>query len=533
MLDDTNLDIPATPADRAADAAHLTALANRLQTEAGRALGFPVQTTTSQSHLAPLLDVVLNNLGDVDSDDATGLHSKRYERAVIDYLARLVGADPADTYGYVAPSTSHALLWALYTARTRLRSPAADSSSPALPVYLSAEAHHSVRQAADVLDLTPVIVPTGGDHAMDPAALAAAVAGQAARGRPDGILLATVGTTMWGAVDDVAVLRQTAARHGADRLLTVVDGALGGWTAAGLGLPIGPAAGTDILVLSAHKMLIPTPAGLILARRDLVTSTTTAPYLGTMSATLGCSRDGLLALRVWDALRALGDTGLRTRIRTAVITARWAERQLHRHGWRPWRHPASTTIVIARPDPTVVDRWRLATDGEYAHLIIGPHATRPLIRQLLADLGDGPAAVPPIQLRPGPQLRRGIPYGWSVRIAPDLAYGVTYDLGPTARVGDPLLLCVLYGPGGSHLRIIGRPQTLAAARRMIRRHLLASRTPGTDLDTLSRAWEARLPPRTAPAPAPAPAPVPAPAPEPVGAGAIPHQRDTAPDAAPR
>lgn len=493
-MDAYPLDIPDAPADQQADTAYLTARAARLRTAAADVLGFPVQATR-QSHLAPWLDVMTNNLGDPDSEDATGLDTKDIELAVIRYLARLTGADPDTVYGYVAPSTSNAVLWALWTARRRLLCPLDPPSR--IPVYLSADAHYSVRQAVDLLGMTPVVIPTRPDHAMDPALLHDAAVLQAARGRPDGILLATLGTTMWGAHDDIAAL-QAAARPAAGDLLTIADGALGGWIAAGLGSPVGPGNGADILLLSAHKMIIAEPAGLILARRDLVDSAQTAAYTGAVSATLGCSRSGTLAVRVWDALRALGHAGLLARIRSCVATATWAERQLERRGWTPWRHPVSTTIVIPRPPDAVISRWRLAAEGPYAHIIIGPHVDRLRLAELLRDLGPGPAAVPPVRLTPATLLRPGVPYGWTARIAPDLAYGVTHDLSPV-RHGDTLRVCILYG---TTLRTIGRSPSLPAAQKLIRRHLRACRRPGADIDTVSRQWEDEAladPPQTGPA----------------------------------
>jgi L-2,4-diaminobutyrate decarboxylase len=97
-----------------------------------------------------------------------------------------------------------------------------------LRIFTSADSHFSIRKSAAMLGLgfdAVVSVPCGPDHRMDPAALA----GELAHARNEGLVpmavVATAGTTDFGAVDPLAELAAAARDHGA---WFHVDAAYGG-----------------------------------------------------------------------------------------------------------------------------------------------------------------------------------------------------------------------------------------------------------------------------------------------------------------
>lgn len=97
-----------------------------------------------------------------------------------------------------------------------------------LRILTSADSHFSIRKSASMLGLgydAVVSVPCGTDHRMDPAALA----GELARARNEGLVpmavVATAGTTDFGAIDPLDELAAAAREHGA---WFHVDAAYGG-----------------------------------------------------------------------------------------------------------------------------------------------------------------------------------------------------------------------------------------------------------------------------------------------------------------
>lgn len=204
---------------------------------------------------------------------------------------------------------------------------------------------------------------------------------------PGAIVLATIGTTMRGAYDDVTLLRDAAAMFG--DVYVHADAALGGFIAAHApSLPRWSFRhGADSVSISGHKMIgMPVPCGVVLARRHLVPDVSSAEYVQATDRTLGCSRSGLAAVLMWSALRRLGYTGMRTRVLGCLDVARYAADRLAEAGTRPSRPTDSVVVCFDRPTPEIVDRWHLACEGDRAHIVTVAHVDRAAVDELCADL---------------------------------------------------------------------------------------------------------------------------------------------------
>ncbi|MFF1680742.1 pyridoxal-dependent decarboxylase [Streptomyces sp. NPDC058256] len=365
------------PSDPAADTGHLNQLARTLRLEERRVLGFPGNLDFALEELAPLLGVFFNNVGDPYSPDASNIGAKPYELAVLEYFAGVAGALPSEVFGYVASSSSEALLHGLATARQTL---------PAAAVYACDQAHYSVRRACALLRMELVTVVSLPDGAMDAEDLRLQVV-QRRRRAGGAIVVATCGTTMRGAVDDIVALRSAADAAG--RVYVHVDAAGGGLVAA----HTHPqpqwsfAHGADSLNISGHKVLgMPVPAGVSLVRRELLPETAAAEYIGATDRTLACSRSGLASLLLWARLRALGRSGMAALISRCQEVAAYAVDRLERAGADPGHIPGSLTVTFARPPAWVVDKWHLACTGTLAHLVTVGHVTYAAVDELAADL---------------------------------------------------------------------------------------------------------------------------------------------------
>ncbi|WP_035741397.1 pyridoxal phosphate-dependent decarboxylase family protein [Arthrobacter sp. MA-N2] len=157
------------------------------------------------------------------------------ERRLIDWTAERLGfgndADGVFTSGG-SQSNFQALLIARNHAVAKLRAEIGESRLPALlerlRILTSLDSHFSIRKAASMLGLgfdAVITVPTSADHRMDPSALAAALAEAHDAGLVPMAVVATAGTTDFGAVDPLAEL--AALAHAYDSWLHV-DAAYGG-----------------------------------------------------------------------------------------------------------------------------------------------------------------------------------------------------------------------------------------------------------------------------------------------------------------
>ncbi|MFE4829858.1 histidine decarboxylase [Streptomyces sp. NPDC056672] len=385
-LSDPSLRIGDQSSDSAADTRHVLDLVASVRAEQPSVLGFPGNLALDFAQLGPALNVFFNNIGDPDSDGSVALNTKAFERAVIAYFAETAGTSPADVYGYLTTGGSEGILYGLLTARRHL---------PHACVYASDQAHYSVARAVETLGMRLVTVPSREDGTMDPDVLKAATLimrrlnPRTGRG-PGAIVLATIGTTMRGAYDDVTALRRTAGTAG--DVYVHADAASGGLVAAHA--PSKPrwsfAHGADSLSISGHKVIgLPMPCGVVLVRRDLaVAAAPGGEYTGAADRTLACSRNGLAALFMWASLRRLGHAGMRAHILRCLDTAAYAHERLAQAGADPARTADSLMVTFRRPPPPIAERWHLACEGDRAHIVTVGHVTRKAIDGLCHDLDD-------------------------------------------------------------------------------------------------------------------------------------------------
>ncbi|MER7833875.1 pyridoxal-dependent decarboxylase [Streptomyces sp. NPDC095602] len=362
----------------------VTAMVEELRRRTPRMLGFPANLAWDASYAHSLLSMMINNAGDPSTHDDSGNDAKAFEQAVLSWFTDIAGGG-RDTYGYVTASGSEGILFGLFVARHRF---------PRAPVYLSADAHHSVRKAAAILRMETVTVPCRDDGTMEPAALARlcheARRTKGGRSADGAVVVATIGTVMRGAVDDLPALRAAGSQAGGVHLHA--DAALGGLVAA-FSRPEPAwnlAHGADSLSVSGHKLLgCPVPCGIVLTPRRFVPPQPTGQYLGADDHTLGCSRSGLAAALLWCRLREMGTRGLRETVARCQQTAQYATEALAAAGARPERFPGSLTVTFDRPDSSTCATWHLATQGDRAHLVAMPHVTPQAVDMLCADLGRG------------------------------------------------------------------------------------------------------------------------------------------------
>ncbi len=137
----------------------------------------------------------------------------------------------------------------------------------AMALYCSAEAHYSVRRAAELLGIGGAnvrAIPIDAARRMDPAACAAAIDQDLRAGVAPVAVVATAGTTLTGAVDDLDALADVCARRAT---WLHVDGAYGLPAAATgrAGAAFRGLARAQSATVDAHKWLyVPKPCSVLL-----------------------------------------------------------------------------------------------------------------------------------------------------------------------------------------------------------------------------------------------------------------------------
>jgi aromatic-L-amino-acid/L-tryptophan decarboxylase len=201
-------------------------------------------------------------------------------------------------------------------------------------LYCSAEAHYSVRRAAEVLGIGADFVrgiPTDADHRMISSAAASAIDADIKAGITPVAVVATAGTTLTGAIDPIAELAGIAQARG---VWLHVDGAYG---LPGAAAPSarGRFAGlerADSICIDAHKWLyLPKACSVVMVKDRHALSRAFSHNesymlhdhdhpLNPVDSTLEYSRP-FRALKLWMALRVHGADQFRAAIERNLMQA--------------------------------------------------------------------------------------------------------------------------------------------------------------------------------------------------------------------
>jgi aromatic-L-amino-acid/L-tryptophan decarboxylase len=264
------------------------------------------------------------------------------ERAVVRWLAELVGFPHAPGAGLLTSGASAATIVCLAGARERALAAVGHdvrsrglTGAPPLVAYVPSEAHSCVRRALELLGLGSDAmrdVPIDGGR-LDAAALRAGIAADRVEGALPALLVGSAGTVNTGAIDPLDALADVA---GAEGLWFHVDGAYGalGVLDPAIAARFDGMGRADSLTLDPHKWLgVPVDAGCALVRRadDLRDAfSLIPPYLrqdtgadvGTFAEYGFEQTRPFRALKTWATIAALGRAGIAAQVVRANALAR-------------------------------------------------------------------------------------------------------------------------------------------------------------------------------------------------------------------
>lgn len=299
------------------------------------------------------------------------------ETRMLDWLRQAIGL-PEGFSGVIQDSASSAILCALLTARERATGGAANeqglAGAGAAPVaYTSDQAHSATEKGAKIAGYGRNhvrLVETGGDFAMRPDALDAAIRADRAAGLLPACIVASMGTTGVGAVDRLDEIGAVARAHD---VFLHVDAAWAGsaliceehrWMLRGIET-------VDSLVFNPHKWLLTNfdcSAHFVRDSDSLVRTLSILPaYLQSREGDAVIDyRDWSVplgrrfrALKLWFVLRSYGLAGLRELIRRHIALAEWLEGEIAAHPDFELMAPRSLSLLNFRYAPAGADAGAL------------------------------------------------------------------------------------------------------------------------------------------------------------------------------
>lgn len=359
------------------DRQRLDALLVRLAEDAGRMIGYPGTHLLDFNELRPFTDHCLNNIGDPYMESNFRLNTHDFEREVIAWFTDILRASDTKVWGYVTNGGTEGNMYGLYLARELL---------PNGIVYYSEDTHYSVSKILRMVNARSIMIKSRPDGEMDYDDLAATVSIH--RDVPP-IIFANIGTTMRGAVDDLARIRRILKDRAIKNYYIHADAALGGMILPFVSdpQPFGFDAGIDSISISGHKMPgVPMPCGVVIARQENVSRiASSVEYIGTSDTTLSGSRNGLTPIYLWHVIKTLGKEGFKEIITDCQEKAEYAINLFAKSGVKAWRHKNSLTVIFPRQAENILKKWQIATQKDEAHLITMPHVTRENIEAFIRE----------------------------------------------------------------------------------------------------------------------------------------------------
>ena len=339
--------------------------------------GYPVNQNFDYSALYPLLSFASNNVGDPFGYSRYRMNTHGTEREVVRMVSELMRLPPDEAWGYVTAGGTEGNMYGIYVGREMLHEPVA---------YFSQDTHYSVLKILHVLNIRNVMIRSQDNGEIDYDDLRESI--RINRDSPT-LIVANIGTTMKGAVDDLDRIRDIIQELALTRYYIHADAALSGMILPFVDdpQPFGFDSGVDSIAISGHKMIgAPLPCGVVVTKKEYTAQIGRAiEYVGALDTTLLGSRNAFTPMIIWYSLNKHGRDGFRQMVAQMLDTAEYAVRQFNANGIPAWRAKNSATVVFPRPSADTLFQWQLAPLEDIAHLITMPHVTREMVDQVIAD----------------------------------------------------------------------------------------------------------------------------------------------------
>ncbi|EIV2083178.1 histidine decarboxylase [Klebsiella aerogenes] len=350
-------------------------------------IGYPESADFDYTMLERFLRFSINNCGDWGEYCNYLLNSFDFEKEVMEYFSGIFKIPFAESWGYVTNGGTESNMFGCYLGRELF---------PEGTLYYSKDTHYSVAKIVKLLRIKSQLVESQPDGEMDYDDLINKIR---TSGERHPIIFANIGTTVRGAVDNIAEIQKRITALGIPRedYYLHADAALSGMILPFVEdpQPFTFADGIDSIGVSGHKMIgSPIPCGIVVAKKANVDRISVEiDYISAHDKTISGSRNGHTPLMMWAAVRSHTDAEWHRRIGHSLNMAKYAVDRFKAAGIDALCHKNSITVVFPKPSEWVWKKHCLATSGNVAHLITTAHhldSSRidALIDDVIADLAQ-------------------------------------------------------------------------------------------------------------------------------------------------
>jgi len=352
-----------TAAERTARVHH--ALSENVNFSTDASLGYPASRLDDKVFSedvpflkdAPVLQTYAanpNHIGchTLGTSEAAFKGTQEIEREVLNVVAcDIFKAEPGSFDGYIAPGGTEANIQAIWMYRNYfIKHHKAHPSE--IAVLSTEDTHYSIAKGCNLLMLDWIKVPVHftARH-KDPVELESLIINARASGKKYFIVVANMGTTMFGSVEVADIYIEMLEHYGLQYKLHI-DAAYGGFV-----YPFSNDHSRlnfenpkiSSITIDAHKMLqAPYGTGIFLCRKGYIENvlTTEAEYVEGMDLTLCGSRSGANAVAVWMILFTYGPHGWQEKVNILQMRTNWLCNQLDELKIEYFREPHMNIVTI-------------------------------------------------------------------------------------------------------------------------------------------------------------------------------------------
>ncbi|MCB9226603.1 MAG: aspartate aminotransferase family protein [Chitinophagales bacterium] len=254
--------------------------------------------------------------------------------------------------GYIAPGGTEANIQALWIFRN-LFFKKYKANSNEIAILASEDTHYSIPKGSNLLQIEWLKIPVDfSTREIQKNKLDEIVKEAIKAGKKYFMVVANMGTTMFGSIDNPDIYTEILEKHKAVYKLHI-DGAYGGF--------IYPFSNRNSkinfsnpkissITIDAHKMLqAPYGTGVFICRKGLIENVLTkeAEYVEGMDLTLCGSRSGANAVAVWMILFTYGPYGWREKISILQMRTQFLCEELDRLNIKYFREPNMNIVTIS------------------------------------------------------------------------------------------------------------------------------------------------------------------------------------------
>ena len=278
--------------------------------------------------------------------------TQEIEREVLNVVAvDIFKAEPNNYDGYISPGGTEANIQAFWVYRNYYMNKF-NAQLDEIALVASEDTHYSIAKASNLLMIDWLQIPVDFDNrSISKEILEKKLIESQNKGKKYFIVVANMGTTMFGTVDDISLITSVFQQNNLEFKLHI-DGAYGGFV-----YPFSNPKSilnfenphVSSITIDAHKMLqAPYGTGIFICRKGFIENVITkeAEYVEGMDLTLCGSRSGSNAVAVWMILFTYGNNGWFEKISVLQMRTQWFCNELDALNIEYYRNPFMNIVTI-------------------------------------------------------------------------------------------------------------------------------------------------------------------------------------------